>query len=521
MKTKPMVQQKEARKRLRKNPEFYALACEQGTGKTWMLLDDIEYQFKKGFINAVAVIAPNGVHTNWIIREIPEHLSIKPKMGVWKSGAGKRYMAELNELLETPVEGELLIFAINIDAVNTPNGINFLREFRRVNHVMMIIDESSDIKSMKSSRTKAMIKVGRRAVCRRIASGTMIGNAPGDIFAQFEFLAPGQGLLGTTSYQAFVAEFSELETNPHVMRNIIKRQVGEKRYTKLMVMYKAATMLDDDIDLGEFAKKYLKNFFVPQIVKKDADGEPIYKNLEKLHKLMAPYTYRVLKKDCLDLPDKIYKIVDFELLPSQVKVYDEADLKLRYERSEGELDVFTSLTKIMKVRQIVSGFIMVDGEPTSLIDNDKNPRMIALKETLKFITGPFIIWASFKEEFVQLAKLMKELKISCVEYHGGVKPKIREENIDIFQTEKARCFLANAQSGGLGLTLTKAETAIYYSSDYSLIKRLQSEDRCHRKGTKHNVVYIDFAAIGTIDEKIARALQRKQKIASIILDHFN
>lgn len=519
MKTKPMIQQKEARRRLRKNPDFYALGCEQGTGKTWMLLDDIEYQYSKAIINAVVVIAPNGVHTNWILREIPEHFSLAPEVGVWKSGAGKRYTKELNKLLEPP-RGQLRFFTMNIDAVNTPKGLTFLKDFLKINSCMMIIDESSDIKSITSNRTKAMIKVARFAKTRRIASGTMVGNAPGDLFTQFEFLSPGGGLLGTTSYRSFVAEFSELESNPYVMRNIIKRMISPQRFEKLMLLYKAASMIDEDLDLVKFAAQKLKGFYAPQIVKRGDDGMPVYKNLEKLSKLMAPYTYRVLKKDCLDLPDKIYKIVPFDLLPEQIKVYDEADLDLRYMKDEGELDTFTALTKIIKVRQIVSGFIMVDGVPTSLISNDKNPRMIALKETLKFLTGSFIIWASFKEEFKLIAALMDELKISCVQYHGVIKKADRETAIDSFQSGKARCFLANPQSGGMGLTLTKAETALYYSSDYSLLKRLQSEDRCHRKGTKHNVVYIDFAAIGTIDEKIAVALQKKSDLAATILNHF-
>ena len=78
-------------------------------------------------------------------------------------------------------------------------------------------------------------------------------------------------------------------------------------------------------------------------------------------------------------------------------------------------------------------------------------------------------------------------------------------------------FIGQPQAGGIGLTLTAAETVIYYSNDFNLGTRLQSEDRCHRIGTRHNVVYIDLVALNTLDAPIARALQRKTAVAAEIL----
>jgi SNF2 family DNA or RNA helicase len=80
-----------------------------------------------------------------------------------------------------------------------------------------------------------------------------------------------------------------------------------------------------------------------------------------------------------------------------------------------------------------------------------------------------------------------------------------------------RFFVANPQAGGTGLTLTAANTAIYFSNSFSLEERLQSEDRCHRIGTKEPVVYIDLVAADTVDERIAAALQSKAATAEEIL----
>jgi SNF2 family DNA or RNA helicase len=112
---------------------------------------------------------------------------------------------------------------------------------------------------------------------------------------------------------------------------------------------------------------------------------------------------------------------------------------------------------------------------------------------------------------------LAEAGIPYVEYNGGIGKAEREEAVDSLQAGEARAFVGNGQSGGIGLTLTKAETVIYYSNDFNLETRLQSEDRAHRIGTVRNVTYIDLAAVDTIDERIALALQVKEEVASIVL----
>lgn len=477
MKTKPFTHQVTGVELLKDNPRHYALGCEQGTGKSWMVLADAEYQFGGGDIDGLLIIAPNGVAANWILREIPTHLEVPHVARYWVSGAGVRFTRNLNKVLKAEKD-ELAIFAINIDAVNTKKGFEFCRDFLKKYRCMMVVDESQRIKTPSAKRTKRVHVLGEFAKSKRIASGTLVANSPIDLFSQFHFLAPN--LLGTTSYRSFVAEFSQL-LPPHnpLVQNIRARAPYSN----------------------------------PQIVERDINGNPIYRNLRKLAALMSPHTYRVTKEECLDLPEKIYQTHFFRLTPPQRKLYDTMAQEMRYMRDDGQVDIFTALTMISKLQQVTSGFIMVDGEATELPES--GPRIKALEDLMEDIEGSVIIWARFRAEIKQIAALFPE----AVTYYGDTSRKEREEAVNNFQNKTARIFIANPAAGGTGLTLTAAQTVIYYSCSFSLEHRVQSEDRCHRIGTRHPVVYIDMVAQDTVDERVANALQTKQATAKEIMEH--
>lgn len=485
MKTEPLAHQEVGVKLLQENPEFYALGCEQGTGKTWIALADAEQQFQAGRITGVLVIAPKGVHTNWIRREIPTHLSVPHEAAAYRAGAGKRQKAQW-DLLCQPCRGVLTVFAMNIDAINTSTGWKLARNFLTGHKAMMILDESSRIKNPDSKRTKRAMNLGQFAVSRRILSGTILSNGPPDVFSQFEFLRPG--LLGTTSYRAFVAEYAEVLPPFHPL---------------------CKTIIDE-------AKKRNPHARVnPQIIARDDYGQPRFKNLDQLNRLMTPYMYRVRKDECLDLPPKVYSRQYFELTPELRRAYDAMENELRYYDTDGNVDVVSALASLGKLRQITSGFIIRAGEPELI--TEKNPRINALKELIEDIEWPVIIWAHYREELRLLAQTLAEMGRTCVQYHGAVKDADREAAVDSFQDGTVDVFLGQPHAGGIGLTLTRAKTVIYYSNDFALETRLQSEDRAHRKGTKGTVVYYDITALDTKDEQIAAALQWKEDVLRRVL----
>lgn len=485
MKTAAMAHQLEALRRMQ-GKEYFGLFMEQGTGKTWTLLADMERLYSSGKIDAALVIAPKGVHTNWVTREIPTHMDAPVIARRWRSGGGKKWMKHVEELFRPREDGEqvpLRVLSMNIDALITKDGFAFAKKFLSLTKAMFIIDESSRIKSVSAGRTQAAERLKPLSLYRRIASGTPITQSPIDAFAQMEFLE--SGLLGTTSYRAFVAEYAELMDRNHPM-------------------------------MLELARRNPR-VASAQVVAKNRDGTPKWKNLDKLQRLLEPHTYRVLKKDCLDLPDKIYTQHFFDMTAEQQRAYALMQDELRLELENGDKLTVKELASLMKLQQITSGFVMRPDSADPVLIGEKNPRLSALMEIVEDISGQFIVWARFHEELRAVAHALREAGLRVVEYHGRIGTNEREEAVDAFQSGNADVFVGQPQSGGIGLTLTNAGDVIYYSNDFNLETRLQSEDRAHRIGTKKNVRYVDLIAAGTIDESVVRALQRKQNVASVVL----
>lgn len=487
----------------------YALFMEQGTGKTWTSLADAERMYSGGKIDGVLIIAPNGVHTNWTKREIPAHLSVPAITATWHSGLGKRALAEVEEIFRPRADFEpppLRVLSMSYDAASTKAGYAMAMRFLRATKTLLIADESSRIKNPSAMRTKNVMRLRQWAVAARILTGTPISNAPQDIFSQMQFLSPG--LLETNSYRAFVAEYCDLvPADSPLMRAMIRRNP------------KAA-----------FA----------QVIERNADGTPRYKNLDKLQRLLAPHSYRVLKEDCLDLPPKVYKNVYFELTPAARAAYKKMADEFRVQLADGTIGLTTRLAAMGKLQQITSGFMLPSAKMKAVRPDefeegsagafalDENrvmrldeaaPRLNALKEIIDSTTGKFIIWARFTEELRLIAEVLKEKDIPFVEYRGAISRVDRDKAVDSFQsTNGAQVFLGQPQAGGIGITLTAAKTVIYYSNDFNLETRLQSEDRAHRIGTTSSVLYIDIVGNNTIDENIARALQTKEGVMSAILN---
>ena len=146
--------------------------------------------------------------------------------------------------------------------------------------------------------------------------------------------------------------------------------------------------------------------------------------------------------------------------------------------------------------------------------------MDALLQLLEETEGKVIIWANYGRHKKYSRKFKKAYgDASTVEYHGGVDPKVRQEQHCSISAKNGptRYFVGNAQTGGYGITLTAANTVIYYSNNYDLEKRLQSEDRAHRIGQTGSVTYVDLIAENTVDERIVKSLRNKINIANEIM----
>ena len=447
------------------NKETFAYFMEMGTGKTKVLIDNMAMLYDKGKINGALIIAPKGVVGTWSNQEIPAHLPthINNVSVLWQALINQKQQDKLNTLFKTGHDLHILI--MNVEAFSTPKGTTFAKKFLSCHKTLMAIDESTTIKNPKAKRTKNILDLSRFAKYRRILTGSPVTKNPLDLYSQCEFLNPE--LLDFTSYYAFRNRYAEMKT-----LHMYGRQI--------------------------------------QVVSH-------FKNLEELSEQLKTFSYRVLKEECLDLPPKIYMKREIELSPEQKKVYKQMKEEALAHLNGKAQTTMTVLTQLMRMQQITCGHFVADDGTTQEI---KHNRLNELLDILEEVEGKVIIWAHWQRD----VKIIKEALLkeygpgSVVDYYGLTPQDQRQKNKDKFQKDKkCRFFIGTPQTGGYGLTLTAANTVIYYSNGYDLEKRIQSEDRAHRIGQKKSVTYIDIMADDTVDLKITKALRKKINIASEVM----
>ena len=182
------------------------------------------------------------------------------------------------------------------------------------------------------------------------------------------------------------------------------------------------------------------------------------------------------------------------------------------------MSVSIILTRILRLHQVLCGSYTSD---TGSVIKIPNKRLEALEETLDELSGKSIIWANYIQNVHDIQELLSKKygDDSFVTYIGETSSDDRQRAIALFQDESSpvKYFIGNVQTAGKGITLTAASNVIYFSNNYSLELRQQSEDRAHRIGQKNNVTYIDLMVPGSVDEKIIKALLSKRDLANEIL----
>ena len=463
-KTKPYAHQMTALEKSW-NRETYAYFMEMGTGKTKVLIDNTAMLYDKGKIDGVLIVAPKGVVKTWHEQEIPTHLPnhIENVSVLWQSNITKKQKEKLDSLFEP--EELLHILIMNVEAFSTTKGVEFASKFLSCHNTLMVIDESTTIKTPKAKRTKSIVHLSESAKYRRIMTGSPVTKNPLDLYSQCYFLDPFH--LEHESYYSFRTRYAIMKT-----ANISGRQI--------------------------------------QLV----NG---FKNLGELSDKLKPFSYRVLKEDCLDLPDKIYMKRNIKLSPDQFKLYEQMRKEALAVLNGKQTTTVNTLTQLMRLQQITCGhFTADDGSTQSIVNNRLSELMNVLEET----EGKAIIWAHYQFDITSIIKDIVKVHGpgSVVDYYGLTPQDERQENIRKFQSDpRCRFIVGTPATGGYGITLTAANTVIYYSNGYDLEKRLQSEDRAHRIGQKKSVTYVDIMAEETVDEKIVKALRKKINIASEVL----
>jgi len=438
----------------------YGFFMEMGTGKSKVLIDTIVNLYLRGEVNFALIVAPKGVYRNWVTKEIPEHFpsDVPHRIISWVASPSKKQQAEMKSVAKA--FAGVTLFVMNIEAFSHPKGRN-AGEWLGKNlgqHGLIAVDESTMIKNHSAKRTKALIKASRAFQYRRILTGSPITRAPMDIYSQAEFL--GHKLLGFDSFYAFRGRYA-----------IIKRRVmGQHSFDEVVG----------------------------------------YRNLDELSEIINRFSYRVLKKDCLDLPDKVYTKRYVVLTPEQKQLYKDLKEDAYLMLDDGYTTTPIVLTQLIRLQQILSGHLPFDDGGVKYFDSGK---MNALLQVLEETDGKVIIWSRFRYDIQEIVKALQKLygPDSAASYYGDTSTEERTRVVEAFQDpdNPLRFFVGNPATAGYGITLTAAHSVVYYANSFDLEHRIQSEDRCHRIGQKNAVTYVDLIAEGTIDEKIVDALRNK------------
>ena len=467
-KTTPYAHQQTALDKAEDRPG-YGFLMEMGTGKSKCLIDNIGQLYLDGKIDFALIIAPKGVYRNWVSKEVPEHLpdDIPHRVIRWVANPNKKQAEEMRSVGKR-FEG-LTLFVMNVEAFSSPKGQTAgLWMAKNLGPRGLIgIDESTTIKNHSAKRTKALTKIAASFAFRRILTGSPVTKSPLDIYSQFEFLGPG--ILGFDSYYAFQARYAVL----------MKRKMGQTSFNQVVG----------------------------------------YRNLDELTDRIDRHAYRFLKKDCLDLPEKIYTARYVTMTDEQRRMYEQIRTAAVTMLDTGEL-VTTQhvITQLLRLQQILSGHLKTDdGDLVTF----RSTRMDAMLEVLEEHDGNAIIWSRFRHDIQQITAALKERygEHSAAAYYGDTSSDERNRIVRDFQDpdHPLQFFVGNPSTGGYGLTLTQADLVVYYSNSFDLEHRLQSEDRAHRIGQRNNVTYVDLITERTIDEKIVQALRDKIEIGAKVL----
>ena len=318
---------------------------------------------------------------------------------------------------------------------------------------MVVCDESTYIKGHSSKRTQRITELSKIARYRMVLTGTPFTQGPVDLFAQMYFLSPD-----ILQYKSFYS----------------------------------------------FARKHL--------VYSDRHKNQITRslNVHVLTNRMEPYVYQVLKKDCLDLPEKFYDSAYFDLTDQQLEAYQKAKLDfaddlLAYVDEDGNSSSIAIFRMFSRLQSIVCGF-----EGDTVYEHE---RIHALKNVVENLSEyqHIVIWAKFTHSVDEICKALHSESMPAIRFDGQINESQRA--LALTQWREHGGYLVATQSmGGVGIDLTQASVVIFYANGFKYSERIQAEDRCHRIGQEESVLYVSLYARCGIENKIEESIVAKENV---------
>jgi len=435
------------------------------TGKSRVIVDSACALRDGNQIRGGLVLAPNGVHMNWVRKQIPFHAWPGMSWSAlhWSSNFARENPIEWDERFRALLQSndDMRWFTVNTESLIMPAVQKAIKQFLASVHgdVIAIADESVDFRSPGSKRTRLARGLFKKLPYRRILDGTALMNSPLHAFSQFELLEPGA--LGFRTYEDF------------------------KQYHSVWVSRKTRT-----------------GRYYPSL--------DHYKNLEALRENIGDYASVVLREDCDDMPELLPIEVPVEMSQVQKDAYLQLLEHYLLEFDDGaEIDALEGGKRAIKFHQIVSGFAIDDFGEVQVID--ENPPLLQELKRQVNDTPKFIVWCRFREDIRRVSNALREEGYSIVEYHGGVSQSDRATAVDLFNEDPATVGLVGQpQAGGRGLELP-CDAIIWYSSTYDAIIRNQANERGTVMGGR-SVSIITLATPGTVHDDIIASAEGKVRL---------
>lgn len=436
----------------------FGFLFEMGCGKTLTAVMTVGTLYKYKKINRLLIVAPTSVCSVWP-KEFEDYADFKAIVKVLL-GTNKQRLKALDDLNFAPVEG-LRVAVINYESTWRDGIFESLYNWKPD---IIICDESQRIKTHDAKQSKAMHLLGDRAKYKLILSGTPVQNNAIDLFSQYRFLDP----------TVFGSNFYSFRNKYAIMGGFNQRQI-----------------------IG-------------------------YRDLDKLIQKEYSVAYRVTKEDALDLPEQIFENRYIELTTKERNLYNQIKRSSFAElENGGQITATTALVKILRLQQFTGGFLVADDSlKTELISKSKLNALEEIIDDYCIGTGKkLVIFARFRTEIELIEKLIKKKKLKYGLIYGDVRLEDRGDIVKDFQTNAdTLLFVAQIDTAGLGITLTAADTCVYYSVNFNYAAYSQSLARIHRIGQRNVCTYIHLIAKNTIDEKILKALGKKEDLAKTIVD---
>jgi len=508
----------------------YAVFYQTGCGKTAPTIHTVSQLFADRRIDGAIVVAPNMVHRNWISDEIPMHSPIAWQGLDWHASRGKAQDRAVAQLLTTPCGSDLPWLTITYDGLLTPRGrqvvIDFMQKFPRI---FFVVDESIRVKNPEAKRTKKVAALRKLSRYVRLLNGTPT-ERPLDLYAQMKILDDQFWIRhGIGSWTAFKARFC-------IMRKLViggdDDREGRERPTWGPITPHDASpegiAAYEQLDLSEvitpkFESKVSKAVLAEAraVTGRTIDIVAGYRELDTLHAMIQPLSKRLTKEQAgLNLPPKLYQKLVFEMSAEQRSVYERLRKEYMVELDGGMLITAPmAMVRILRLQQVACGYLPNPDDPEAdpiLVPRGENPRLAAFLDWLEDIDGQqLIVWCRFTHDVDIICRELGPAR--CVRFDGKVGERERAIALDLFRSGKRQACVAKASSMGMGLTLVNSSLSFYYSNNFSMIERLQSEDRQHRPGQHNPVTYVDLVADRTVDGKILKGLKAKKEIADQVI----